>query len=1134
MVEDVSGRLRVEVLGPLRVWSDDREVPLGSNRQQAVFAVLTAHPNQVVSQRTLITGVWGSAVPASATGNLHTYLSGLRRALGPARDALVSGSDGYSLRLDRSALDSEVFERTRLEAERRYAAGDLPGAAALLDEALGLWSGEGYAGLRSPFAEQARRRLASLRLDAIRLRARARLESGEHGGLVAELTDLVRLHPLDESLRELLMLALHRGGRHAEALESFREARVALAREGLAPGQALRDLHQVVLSGPSALPAQGSLLRVQPSAVRLPPRGLVGRAAELEALGCALDDVLAGRGRAVWVEGEAGVGKTALLVTALAGSTGRPHHVAWGTTDELSARFPLQVVLEALDVTSSSADRRRADLAGQLRDPAAQRWWNRTAPVDRLLGLVADLCSTAPLVLVLDGLQWADDASLLFWDRLVGATGHLPLLLVGATRPDRSRAGVGHLRDSVVAGGGVVLEPAPLSAADAERLVGSVVGASSGPALRSLAAIAAGNPLYALEIAELMVRDGCVRVVDGVAEVDETVLSDSVYQLRNGVGKSLAHLSEDTRAVLRSAALLGMRFDVGELAAVTGRLPLHLLRALDEAVAAHLVAESDGLLAFRHPFVRWTLYKGVPQSLRVALHRQAAQALAEAGAPADRVAEHLTVESSVIDAWTTRWLVTHREEVVDRAPLLAVDLLRRVLAATPAGGAERAALWMSLLRALFHLGRDPGAEVAEALVEIADPADAAEARHLLALARRRAGDTAGALAVLEGAVRARGVPAIWRVRHHALLAGLRRSAAADLDEADADAERVRAEAVAAGDACEAAYASRSRWLVATLRRDHAQALRHVEEGLAALDGRPELVEARCDLLDNRAFTLQNLDRLDDAETALLEARTAVSHHGLSARMQVPFAVHHYWTGDWDRALVELSGVNREARGLTFDLVREPGPGTALLRGVSALISLHRDERANAAVHLDAVGAYARMTTAERESADFLLVAWALAAEQRDSLDEAVRVLSPLLRPEEAPLVLRHQWLPYLVRLALDADWGDVAREALEVCEEEAAREVLPARAAAAAAHCRGLLVGDPHVLLGVAGHYRSVGRAVELAAVLEDAAVLLARGSGADGASADTVLAEVDRLYRRFGATWDLRRCRDRVASSGG
>ncbi|XVS67699.1 BTAD domain-containing putative transcriptional regulator [Actinosynnema sp. CA-299493] len=1132
MLNDVGGGLRVQVLGPLRAWADGRELPLGSNRQQAVLAVLAAQANQVVSQRALIAGVWGGSAPASATGNLHTYLSGLRRALGPARDVLVSDPDGYVLRLDHGALDSAVFEATRLEAEQRHAAGDRAGAVELLNRALGLWSGEFCAGVRSPFIERTGHRLAGLRLDAARLRARLRLEVGEHAEAAAELTDLVRRRPLDESLRELLMLALHGSGRHAEALAVFRDARAALAEQGLEPGRALVELHRLVLSGRDEPVAGPSVLRVAPPrSAPLPSCGLVGRAAELAALTGALDDVLAGRGRAVWVEGEAGIGKTALLTAALDRAAARPCHLAWGTTDETSADFPLQVVLEAFDITPSSPDPRRAQLASQVRGLLAQRSWNRTAPVERLLGFVGELCAAAPMVLVLDGLQWADDASLLFFDRLVGATGHLPLLLVGASRPDRARHGTGRPRREVVASGGLLLTPLALDGADTERLVGAVVGASSGPGLRSLATISAGNPLYALEITGLMVRDGNVRVVDGVAEIEEGSSSDASYQLRSGVRKGLAHLSEDAREVLRSAALLGMSFDVGDLAAVTGRLPVRLLGPLDEAVQANLLVASDDLLAFRHPFVRWTLYRAVPQSLRVALHRQAAEALAAKGVPVERVVEHLAIDPSVVDSWVALWLVEHRDEVVERVPLPAVDLLRRVLASGLVEGADRTALGMVLLRALFRLGEDLRSEATEVLGGVVSPAEAAEARHLLALVRHRLGDQAEAVAVVESAVRAPGVPDVWRIRHHALLAYLRQDGAPSPAEADADAARVHAAAVAAGDACEAAYALRTRWWLATTRRDHDSALRHVDAALDLVRGRPELAEARYDLLDNRASTLTYLDRLVEARAALEEARADIALRGLPIGMQVPVAVLSYWTGDWERAVVELSGVGRDAPGLTFFGVRPPDPAARLMHGLSALIAVRRDEWANAAVHLDLAGVTGAGTAAEADGGDFLLVASALAAERRGGPEEAVRALSALLRGRGDPVVPRHQWLPLLVRSALDAGHEDVAVEAAELCAREAGREVPKAGATAAAAHCAALLARAPEALADVAAHYRSTGRVVELAGVLEDAGVLHAgRGERAEAAE---VFAEANALYERLDARWDLRRAQQRLADAG-
>ncbi|WP_447002035.1 BTAD domain-containing putative transcriptional regulator [Saccharothrix isguenensis] len=1111
-----SGRfpLRVQVLGPVRAWSGEHELPLGSNRRQAVLAVLAAQPGRPVPRRALIAGVWGGEVPPSATGNLHTYLSGLRRALGPARDLLVSDAHGYSLRLDRESLDSAVFDRCRREARQRHAAGDLRGAVALLDEGLALWAGEAYAGVRGPFAEQARRRLEGERLEAVVLRARTRLELGEHAGLVPELTDLVRRHPLDESLHELLMRALHRGGRHAEALEAFRTARSALAAEGVEPGRDLRDLHQLMLAGPSQRDVE--VLRVGPP--RVTTGALSGRAAELAALTGALDGVLDGRGRAVWVEGESGIGKSALLTAALVRPDDRPHHLAWAVADEMGDRFPLAAVLDALDVTPRSRDRRRAELAARLRAPAARQGWNRTAPVDELLGYVAELCATAPLVLVVDDLHRVDDAGLLFWDRLVSATGHLPLLLVGATRPTGSRDRLARPRRGVENGNGLLLRLGPLPQGDVEHLVGAMVGATRGPALRSLASSAAGNPRYAVEVTGMVWRDGGLRVVDGEARLDD---GGALDRLRDGT-TVLDDLSQDAREVLRSAALLGARFAVTDLATVTGRSPVHLLRVLDEAVAAGLVVVSEDHLAFRHPFVRWAVYRRVPQSLRTALHREAAEALAGARAPVERIVEHL--ESATVDAWVAGWLVAHREEAVERAPLPTIDLLRRLLATGLVDGADRTALAMVLLRALFRLGHDLRAEAADALAGVIGPDDAAEARHLLARTRHRQGDTAGAVAVLEAAVRVPGTSAIWRIRHHALIADLHRGTLADPADLDACAERAHGRSTAAGDTCAAAYALQNRWFAASVRRDHESALHRVDEALALVDDDPALAPARCDLLDNRAFTLQNLDRLDDAALTLRRARQVIADHGLPAGMAIPSAVLRYWSGDWEGALVEMSGVNSDSPGTAFYGIRESGPGRVLLHGLSALISIRRDEWDNARVHLDAVESPTALTGSERDSADFLLVATALAAERRGAPDEAVRLLTPLLRPCEAPMVLRHQWLPLVVRLALETGDDDVARRAVEVAEGEAAAEVTPARAAAASAHCRALVTGDAEAIAAVADHHGSVGRVVERLAALEDLAAT-------DHDRSAEASAEVEAGYRRLGARWDLRRVRRRPGS---
>ncbi|MEV4320370.1 BTAD domain-containing putative transcriptional regulator [Actinocrispum sp. NPDC049592] len=1162
MSPQASAALRVELLGPLRAWRNSAEITLGPPRQRAVFAVLAARAGRSITRAELIAAVWGDHRPASVEGNLHTYISGLRRALDPARSGrstvslLMSDNTGYAVRVDPSTLDTLVFERFCEDAVKSASQGDHTAVVEALDAALALWHGDALSGVPGPWAEAERERLAHARLTAIEWRAAAMLALGEHRELCAELASLVREHPVRESFRELLMLALYRSGRHADALEVFREARVALIEElGVEPGEPLRRLHEQVLAFDPALdlvdtaeapaepeqqePEAAALVSVVPvhaqRAVEQDAAGLfVGRAAEVEQLRDLVTDVVDGRGRVVWIEGEPGIGKTDLLAVALADASARGCQVGWGTCHEMSSRVPLQVLKDCLGIAPNAADPRRAVLATELAGPEPAGWaWAQTDPilaaVDNLLALVDELCVRAPLVLVVDDLQWADNVSLQVWRRLTAATRQLPLLLVAACRPVADHNELERLRHRADVGDGVFIPLRPLPATDTKTLVRAMVGTEPGPRLRSLVARAAGNPFYVREIVQALVEGQAIRPVNGGCDVDDTIDFVAPESLVDAVDGRLECLSPGTRDVLSCAALLGIRFAVADVATVMDQRPVDLFPAFEEAVAANVLIEADEYMVFRHSLVHQVFYERLADTDKDKLHLQAAKAMADAGAPVQRVAEQLSAAPSATAPWVIEWLSTHHSALSNRAPLIAVDLLERAVERVDRDDPHREVLIAGLVTVLFRLERKPEALARQALEEVTDPVRAAAVREMLAAMLFRKGRQRAAIDVIERWSEDPGVPEIWRIRHKQLLANFRRGGLDDLEAMERNA--LTALADTDGDPYLTAHALQTLWLVKSVYRDHSAALSHVDDAIAAVRGRADLAGMHLDLLDNRMFTLQNLDRLAEAGHALTTAREVAATYALPVGLQVSAAVHHYWTGQWDDALVELDTVTEDGPAITFYGLREPGAAMLLLHGVAALIAARRDEESQAAAHLDQAEGFAPATGSERDSFDFLLAANSIVAERRGDVDQALDALKPLLNPTYAQMLLRHQWLPRFVRLALSAGDRDLATAALRVCVGEAEREKQPARAFAAAEWAHGLLENDSARVLRAAAHYRKVRRRMELAEALEDAAVLLGTAGHTDRAS--TTLNEAVEIYADLSARWDISRAEDRLGSLG-
>jgi DNA-binding SARP family transcriptional activator len=229
------------LLGPLEAVVDGNPVLLAAAKPRALLALLLLNRNRVVSTERLIDELWADEPPSRATKTLQVYISQLRKSLGPGR--LVTQSPGYVLRVEAGELDLDRFEE--LTAAARNA--DAATAADLLREALQLWRG-------SP--EPVAAHLDELRIAAQEHLAAAALEAGEAASVIPDLERLVDAEPLRERPRELLMLALYRAGRQADALELFRRTRELFVGElGIEPSAALRDLEGAMLRHDPALDA---------------------------------------------------------------------------------------------------------------------------------------------------------------------------------------------------------------------------------------------------------------------------------------------------------------------------------------------------------------------------------------------------------------------------------------------------------------------------------------------------------------------------------------------------------------------------------------------------------------------------------------------------------------------------------------------------------------------------------------------------------------------------------------------------------------------------------------------------------------------------------------------------------------
>jgi tetratricopeptide (TPR) repeat protein len=570
-------------------------------------------------------------------------------------------------------LDAARFVALAEEGHRLLAAERPAQAVRVLREALGLWRGPAFADMADePFAQPERQRLQELRLVVLEDRLAAELAVGGHAAAAAELRELVGRYPFRERLHGLLMLALYRSGRQAEALQAFQAARRVLGEElGVDPSPWLRQLEADILRQATALewtalPGQPPPVEAAeppvaaPAVAPLPAAGpqLVGRVEQLAVLDASLAGAAAGWGRLVLVAGEPGIGKTRLAEEVARRAMARDLRVAWGRCYEgegAPAFWPwVQVMRELLaDVAPEELGGVLGRSSGELSQllpelkelvpgleppPVVELAAARFRLYQAVTELLRRLGNARPLLVVVDDLHWADAASLGLLAFLATELRATRLVVLGTYRDVEVAAGE-PLAETL---GALAREPVVerialggLSNAEVARLVASAIGIRPGERLvRAVHERTDGNPFFITELLRLLQSEGDFHADDALAAARREI----PVGVRDVLRRRLARFPEQTNAVLLVAAVAGRDFDLDLIQTVTRLDEEGALAAIEAAVVAGLVVEDEeavGRYRFAHGLVRETIYEQLGRARRARLHARVGTALLDLHGPDD-------------------------------------------------------------------------------------------------------------------------------------------------------------------------------------------------------------------------------------------------------------------------------------------------------------------------------------------------------------------------------------------------------------------------------------------------------------------------------------------------------------------
>ncbi|HEU5422727.1 MAG TPA: AAA family ATPase [Nitrolancea sp.] len=630
--------LRIQLLGDFRIQVGERAIAAEAWRLRAaalLVKLLALEPSHRLHHEQLMETIWPEALPEDAGRNLRYALHAARRVLAPVGTA----NGGYLQRTgqwlllepgDEGSVDVADFEAAALAARQspdieRYA------------QALGLYGGDLLPGDRYEERFATRRfalratYLALLAEFAVILRAEGRVDAA-----IDTLRRLLEAEPDNEAAHLALMELFVLRGEDQRALRQYDRLAEALRQVDAVPGAAARRLagsirprqDEADLDVLAAGQAGGALALI------------VGRAAEQRQLRLALEATLAGRGRVVLVSGEAGIGKTALVEDLAGQAAARGCLVLRGHAYDLSVTPPYGPWLEIFRAYQPLA----RDLPPLPAFVESAEELARAGSQEQLFAAVAEffaaVAARRPLLLVLEDLHWADQASLAFLRVLARQVATQRILIAVTYRTDEPRQhGLYPLLPLLVREAHAErLDVPPLDERGQRALVRGRYRLDEGDAdrlERYLAAHAEGHPLFAQELLRTLEQERILRLEAARWRLGELARPRVPLLLRQVIEGRLARLDQATRQLLQIAAIIGQEVPLELWQQVAEAGDEALAVAVEQGQAAHLLEEAPGeaLYRFRHALFRQVLYAELNVLRRRAWHRRAAEVLAAGARP---------------------------------------------------------------------------------------------------------------------------------------------------------------------------------------------------------------------------------------------------------------------------------------------------------------------------------------------------------------------------------------------------------------------------------------------------------------------------------------------------------------------